>query len=93
MIRVDIFKPEKDILFKIDNFKKNRPMAGVFFNFLTNLNKLVAYEQRDPFMIKNDLTENPDFTEWDRFAQREYIRLALEEENGENVNNHDNYDL
>ena len=36
-------------------------------------------------MIKNELTENPDFTEWDRFAQHEYIRLALEEENAENV--------
>ena len=47
-------------------------MVGVFLNFLTNLNKLVAY--RDPFMINNELTENPDFVEWDRFAQREYIK-------------------
>jgi hypothetical protein len=36
-------------------------------------------------MIKNEIAENPDFTEWDRFAQHEYIRLALEEEDAENV--------
>ncbi len=70
----------------MENLKAHRHVAGVFFNALTNLNKFVAYEQRDPFMIKNELTENPDFTEWDRFAQHEYVRLALEEENAENVN-------
>lgn len=80
-----MFKPEKDILFRRENFKANRSVAGVFFNALTNLNKFVAYEQRDPFVIKNERQEYPDYSEWDRFAQNEYIRLALEEENGENV--------
>lgn len=83
--RVDMFHPEKDIIFRIEHFKQHRPIAGIFFNCLTNLNKFVAYEQRDPFMIKNELTENPDYSEWDRFAHHEYIRLALEEENAENV--------
>jgi hypothetical protein len=31
------------------------------------------------------MNENPDFSEWDRFALAEYVRLAMEEEYGENV--------
>lgn len=57
----------------------------MFFNFLTNLNKLVAYENRDPFAIRSEIVEYPDYSEWDRFAQGEYARLAREEENQENV--------
>ena len=51
---------------------------------MTNLNKLVSYEQRDPFVARHEITEHPDFTDWDRFAQNEYLRLAMEEENNEN---------
>jgi len=89
----DIFKPENEIIFKREHLKKQRASAGVFFNCLTNLNKFVAYEQRDPFMIRNEQNENPDFTEWDKFAQHEYIRLALEEENAENSGMLDSADL
>lgn len=53
----------------------------------------MAYEQRDPFFIRNEIVEHPDYSEWDRFAQTEYQRLAMEEENQENVilqnSNHD----
>lgn len=35
---------------------------------MTNLNKLVSYETRDPFAIRRELTSNPEYTEWDRFA-------------------------
>ena len=35
--------------------------------------------------MKNELTEHPDFSEWDRFANQEYLRLAMEEENQEPV--------
>ncbi|KAM3136831.1 hypothetical protein pb186bvf_011090 [Paramecium bursaria] len=80
---VDLLKPEKDILFKLHHFKTQMNVCGVFFNFLSNLNKLVAYENRDPFQMKNELTEHPDFSEWDRFANQEYLRLAMEEENQE----------
>jgi len=90
---VDMFHPEKDIIFRMEHFKQHRPIAGTFFNCLTNLNKFVAYEQRDPFMIKNEMTENPDYSEWDRFAHHEYIRLALEEENAENSGMLDSADL
>lgn len=40
-------------------------------------------------MIRNETIDHPDYTEWDRFAQCEYQRLAMEEENQENVNNFD----
>ncbi len=86
-----MFHPEKEIIFKREHLKRNRSTAGVFFNSMTNLNKFVAYEQRDPFSVKNEISENPDYSEWDRFAQHEYIRLALEEENPEHVSFLENF--
>ena len=80
-----MLKPEDDIKFKLEHFKRNKQVCGIFFTFLTNLNKLVGYEQRDPFMIKHELDEHPDYNDWDRYAQSEYLRLAMEEENQENV--------
>lgn len=56
---------------------------GIFFNCLINLNKFIAYETRDLFSLKHQLTEFPDYSEWDRFAKTEYERLAMEEEQGE----------
>jgi serine/threonine-protein phosphatase 2A regulatory subunit B'' len=47
------------------------------------LNKFIAYETRDLFSLKHQLTEFPDYSEWDRFAKTEYERLAMEEEQGE----------
>ncbi|KAL4505892.1 hypothetical protein ABPG72_013653 [Tetrahymena utriculariae] len=82
---VDLLKPEDDIKFYFRHFKAKQNVCGIFFNFMTNLNKLVQYEQRDPFQLKHELNEHPDYTEWDRFAQNEYQRLAMEEENQENV--------
>eukprot|EP00825_Cyclidium_porcatum_P034195 TRINITY_DN36035_c0_g1_i1.p2 TRINITY_DN36035_c0_g1~~TRINITY_DN36035_c0_g1_i1.p2 ORF type:complete len:170 (+),score=28.05 TRINITY_DN36035_c0_g1_i1:176-685(+) len=80
---VDLLHPEDDIKFYFYHFKQFPTQSGIFFNLLTNLNKLVAYEQRDPFIQKNEITEHPEFSDWDRFAQGEYIRLAMEEENQE----------
>jgi serine/threonine-protein phosphatase 2A regulatory subunit B'' len=90
-----MLKPEGEIQFKLDDFKRNMQICGIFFNILTNLNKFVGYEQRDPFMIKNELNQHPDYTEWDRFAANEYLRLAMEEENAENVRHSimNHYDL
>lgn len=55
----------------------------MFFNCLVNLNKFIAFETRDLFAIKHQLTEFPDYSEWDRFAKTEYERLAMEEEGGD----------
>jgi hypothetical protein len=33
--------------------------------------------------MKHEQNENPDYSEWDRFAAQEYVRLAMEEEYAE----------
>ncbi|KAG0586111.1 hypothetical protein KC19_2G065000 [Ceratodon purpureus] len=58
---------------------KNCKLSGNFFNILFNLNKFVAFETRDPFLIRQE-REDPTLTEWDRFAHTEYIRLSMEED-------------
>merc|ERR1719197_2055801 len=57
-------------------------LVGVFFNILFNLNKFIAYEQRDPFAAKQ-LAADPTLTVWVLFARTEYARLAMEEESRE----------
>jgi serine/threonine-protein phosphatase 2A regulatory subunit B'' len=57
------------IQFTLDNFFKQRNECGIFFNILTNLNKLVAYEQRDAYAIRSEKAEHPDYTEWERFVK------------------------
>uniref|UniRef100_A0A6N2LDL6 EF-hand domain-containing protein n=1 Tax=Salix viminalis TaxID=40686 RepID=A0A6N2LDL6_SALVM len=58
---------------------KGCKLSGNVFNILFNLNKFVAFESRDPFLIRQE-REEPALTEWDRFAHREYIRLSMEED-------------
>lgn len=79
----DMLCPKVENQFVLQDFYNKRQISGVFFNALLNLNKFISYEQRDPFSIKKEITENPDFSEWDRFAFSEYVRLAMEEENAE----------
>ncbi|CAG9321413.1 unnamed protein product [Blepharisma stoltei] len=79
----DMINPKTQNQFTLSEIIAKKSISGVFFNCLVNLNKFIAYEQRDPFQIKNELNENPDFTDWDRFANAEYVRLAMEEENAE----------
>ena len=80
----DVFKPKTtEGHFSMDLIRGYGAQAGVFFNCLVNLNKFIAYETRDLFAIKHQLTEFPDYSEWDRFAKTEYERLAMEEEGGD----------
>nr|GLL21372.1 probable serine/threonine protein phosphatase 2A regulatory subunit B''delta isoform X2 [Ipomoea trifida] len=58
---------------------KGSKLSGSVFNILFNLNKFMAFETRDPFLIRQE-RENPHLTEWYRFAHREYIRLSMEED-------------
>ncbi|RDX65899.1 putative serine/threonine protein phosphatase 2A regulatory subunit B''gamma [Mucuna pruriens] len=64
---------------------KGSRLSGNVFNILFNLNKFIAFETRDPFLIRQE-REDPNLTEWDRFAHREYIRLSMEED-GEDMSN------
>ncbi|KAL8539029.1 hypothetical protein ACS0TY_000866 [Phlomoides rotata] len=75
---VDMISPEDDSYFTLHDIKGSK-LSGSVFNILFNLNKFMAFETRDPFLIRQE-HENPNLTEWDRFAHREYIRLSMEED-------------
>ncbi|MFQ6627480.1 hypothetical protein Gotur_005070 [Gossypium turneri] len=75
---MDMIKPEDDSCITLRDLKGSK-LSGNAFNILFNLNKFMAFESRDPFLIRQE-RENPTLTEWDRFAHREYIRLSMEED-------------
>ncbi|KAL0401358.1 UNVERIFIED_CONTAM: Serine/threonine protein phosphatase 2A regulatory subunit B''beta, partial [Sesamum latifolium] len=75
---VDMISPEDESYFTIRDLKGSK-LSGSVFNILFNLNKFMAFETRDPFLIRQE-RENPTLTDWDRFAHREYIRLSMEED-------------
>jgi len=73
----DMIRPEQEDKITIKDLKKCS-LRGNFFNILFNLNKFIAFETRDPFLIRQE-REEPCLTEWDRYAKAEYIRLSMEE--------------
>ncbi|KAL5230530.1 hypothetical protein ABZP36_029306 [Zizania latifolia] len=81
---IDMIGPENESYFILRDLKRCK-LSGNIFNILFNLNKFMAFETRDPFLIRQE-RENPTLTEWDRFAHREYIRLSMEED-GEDGSN------
>ncbi|KAG0624974.1 hypothetical protein M758_2G017900 [Ceratodon purpureus] len=80
----DMIGPAKEGILTLRDLKRCK-LSGNFFNILFNLNKFVAFETRDPFLIRQE-REEPTLTEWDRFAHMEYIRLSMEED-GEDASN------
>lgn len=81
---VDMVAPENESYLTLHDLKGCK-LSGNVFNILFNLNKFMAFETRDPFLIRQE-REDPSLSEWDRFARREYIRLAMEED-GEDASN------
>ncbi|KAI5016485.1 hypothetical protein ZWY2020_006336 [Hordeum vulgare] len=81
---VDRVFSQNETYFTLRDLKRCK-LSGNIFNILFNLNKFMAFETRDPFLIRQE-RENPTLTEWDRFAHREYIRLSMEED-GEDASN------
>ncbi|WVY98793.1 hypothetical protein V8G54_030944 [Vigna mungo] len=75
---IDMIKPKDESFITLRDLKGGK-LSGSVFNILFNLNKFMAFETRDPFLIRQE-RENPTLTEWDRFAHREYIRLSMEED-------------
>ncbi|EEY68876.1 uncharacterized protein PITG_18973 [Phytophthora infestans T30-4] len=77
----DLLHPEKEGEFYHKDFIRADKIrvSGVFFNVLFNLSKFIEFEQRDPFLLRQQLAE-PELTDWDRYARAEYARLAMEEE-------------
>ncbi|XP_044492561.1 serine/threonine protein phosphatase 2A regulatory subunit B''alpha-like [Mangifera indica] len=81
---VDMIAPQREDCITLRDLKGCK-LSGNVFNILFNLNKFIAFESRDPFLIRQE-REDPSLTEWDRFARREYIRLSMEED-VDNVSN------
>ncbi|XP_050223280.1 serine/threonine protein phosphatase 2A regulatory subunit B''beta-like [Mercurialis annua] len=75
---IDMIGPEHEGFITLRDLKGCK-LSGSVFNILFNLNKFMAFETRDPFLIRQE-RENPTLTDWDRFAHREYIRLSMEED-------------
>ncbi|GMF18344.1 unnamed protein product [Phytophthora lilii] len=77
----DLLHPENEGEFYHKDFIRPDKIrvSGVFFNVLFNLSKFIEFEQRDPFLLRQQLAE-PELTDWDRYARAEYARLAMEEE-------------
>ncbi|CAH9097403.1 unnamed protein product [Cuscuta europaea] len=75
---IDMIHPQNESCITLHDLKGSK-LSGSVFNILFNLNKFMAFETRDPFLIRQE-RENPHLTEWDRFARREYIRLSMEED-------------
>ena len=78
---VDIFKPEEGIQFRLEHFLKKKHEASIFINMLTDLNKLIGFEQRDAYDERNQRVEHPTWTDWDRFVKPEYARIESSQEN------------
>ncbi|GMH11301.1 hypothetical protein Nepgr_013142 [Nepenthes gracilis] len=66
---IDMIGPEDESYFTLRDIKASK-LSGSVFNILFNLNKFMAFETRDPFLIRQE-RENPTLTEWDRFAHRD----------------------
>jgi len=46
---MDLLKPVESAQFRLEDFLKKKNDCGLFINFLTDLNKLVAFDQRDAY--------------------------------------------
>lgn len=75
---IDMIKPVNAKAITLKDVKGCK-MAPNFFNVLFNLNKFIAFEQKDPFSMRGE----PEDSDWDRFARAEYDRLSAEEEGNE----------
>ncbi|KDD74550.1 hypothetical protein H632_c1234p1, partial [Helicosporidium sp. ATCC 50920] len=75
----DMLNPDDSKLITLRDLRRNRALAGNLFNILFNLNKFIAFETRDPFIVRQEREEG-DLGDWDRFARSEYARLAVEED-------------
>jgi serine/threonine-protein phosphatase 2A regulatory subunit B'' len=78
---IDMINPVDPKCIRLTDIKAC-PTSGVFFNVLFNLNKFIAFEQRDPFQAHAE-KQGPEKTDWDRFARLEYDRMAQEAEQSE----------
>ena len=76
----DMLNPKDPHAFSMLDLKRSRDLAGTLFNVLFNLTKFVAFETRDPFMVRQEREDaSSGLTPWERFARQEYNRLIADE--------------
>jgi serine/threonine-protein phosphatase 2A regulatory subunit B'' len=85
----DLVTPEVEGRFTLRDIRRCAE-PDVFFNALTNLNKLIAYEQRDPFQMRADAQLG--LTAWERFVRVEYDAMAADEAEEEGGWGEEGYD-
>jgi serine/threonine-protein phosphatase 2A regulatory subunit B'' len=77
----DLLKPRVEGRIVITDFlhPDRAKLTGALFSAMFNLSKFQAFEARDPVLVKQELNMQ-GVSQWDRYAQQEYARLANEEE-------------
>ena len=48
----DMVQPAVEGIFTLQDLKRQKSLAGILFNILFNLNKFIAFETRDPFVVR-----------------------------------------
>ena len=48
----DMVQPAQEGVFMLQDLKRQKTLAGILFNILFNLNKFIAFETRDPFVVR-----------------------------------------
>ncbi|XP_071799135.1 serine/threonine-protein phosphatase 2A regulatory subunit B'' subunit delta-like isoform X2 [Asterias amurensis] len=75
----DLVKPQRLDRISLHDLKECK-LAYIFFDTLFNLEKYLEHEQRDPFASNRDPeSEEPDPSDWERYAAEEYELLVAEE--------------
>ena len=55
----DMVQPAAEGIFTLQDLKRQKSLAGILFNILFNLNKFIAFETRDPFVVRQVTSEQP----------------------------------
>ena len=55
----DMVQPAVEGMFTLQDLKRQKSLAGILFNILFNLNKFIAFETRDPFVVRQVESQNP----------------------------------
>eukprot|EP00300_Choanocystis_sp_HF-7_P041598 c8379_g1_i1.p1 GENE.c8379_g1_i1~~c8379_g1_i1.p1 ORF type:complete len:311 (-),score=80.63 c8379_g1_i1:144-1076(-) len=74
----DMIEPRVPSHFTLADLKRCR-MGGNLFSVISNINKFLYFEQADPLIGYDDRLAQ-GITDWDRFADAEYGRLAVDDD-------------
>ena len=55
----DMVQPAVEGMFTLQDLKRQKSLAGILFNILFNLNKFIAFETRDPFVVRQVDPQKP----------------------------------